>query len=209
MNGVGRRGVLALALAAVARPGAAQAVPPIVTQVRQRLVEAPVLRGEFEQRKTVKGFKNPLLSRGDFIVARERGVLWHTREPFASTLLLTRERLLSRAADGSVAAKLDAREEPGLRALNELLFALMAADLPALVQRFRIEGELQGAEGWRLLLTPREAAVAQWVSRIELEGDRHVRVVRLAEAQGDASVIRFSALATAAALSREEAARLE
>ncbi len=208
-GGISRRGVLALALLAAAGPGAAQAVPAIVAQVRQRLVEAPVLRGEFEQRKTVKGFKNPLLSRGDFIVARERGVLWHTREPFASTLLLTREKLLSRAADGSVAMKLDAREEPGLRAINELLFALMAADLPALVQRFRIEGELQGADGWRLQLTPRDAAVAQWVSRIELEGDHHVRGVRLSEAQGDASVIRFSALATAASLTREEAARFE
>lgn len=204
-----RRDLLALALAAVARPGAAQAVPAIVSQVRQRLVEAPVLRGEFEQRKTVKGFKNPLLSRGDFIVARERGVLWHTREPFASTLLLTRERLLARAADGSVATKLDARDEPGLRAINELLFALMAADLPALVQRFRIEGELQGAEGWRLRLTPREAAVAQWVSRVELEGDHNVRSVRLAESQGDTSNIRFSALATAASLTREEALRFE
>jgi hypothetical protein len=208
-GGISRRGVLALALLAAAEPGAAQAMPALVAQVRQRLVEAPVLRGEFEQRKTVKGFKNPLLSRGDFIVARERGVLWHTREPFASTLLLTREKLLSRAADGSVAVKLDAREEPGLRAINELLFALMAADLPALVQRFRIEGELQGADGWRLQLTPRDAAVAQWVSRIELEGDHHVRSVRLSEVQGDASVIRFSALATAASLTREEAARFE
>ncbi|MDZ5459468.1 outer membrane lipoprotein carrier protein LolA [Azohydromonas lata] len=200
---------LALALMAAARPGAAQPLPPIVAQVRERLVQAPVLRGEFEQRKTVKGFKNPLLSRGDFIVARERGVLWHTREPFASTLTLTRERLLSRAADGSVAMRLDAREEPGARAVNELLFALMAADLPTLAQRFRVEGELQGAEGWRLQLTPRDAALAQWVGRIEIEGDRHVRVVRLSEAQGDATAIRFSALATAASLTREEAVRFE
>lgn len=170
MSRLTRRGVLALLLAAPYPPLWAQPVLTIATQVRQRLVDAPVLRGEFEQRKTIKGFRHPLLSRGDFIVARERGVLWHTREPFPSTLVLTRERLLSRGADGSVAARLDARDEPGMRALNELLFAIMATDLEALQQRFRIEGELVGGEGWRLQLVPRDSAVAQWVGRIELEG---------------------------------------
>ncbi|MBZ8143313.1 lipoprotein carrier protein LolA, partial [Rubrivivax gelatinosus] len=109
-----RRGALLL-LAATPLVLRAEPVPAIVQQVRQRLAEAPVVRGEFEQRKTVKGFRNPLLSRGDFLVARERGVFWHTREPFASTLVLTRERLLARGADGSVSTRLDAREEPGLR----------------------------------------------------------------------------------------------
>ncbi|MBK1612131.1 hypothetical protein CKO44_01435 [Rubrivivax gelatinosus] len=203
-----RRGALLL-LAATPLVLRAEPVPAIVQQVRQRLAEAPVVRGEFEQRKTVKGFRNPLLSRGDFLVARERGVFWHTREPFASTLVLTRERLLARGADGSVSTRLDAREEPGLRSLNELLFALMATDLALLNQRFRIAGELAGAEGWKLQLTPRDAAVAQWVAGIELEGERHVRSVRVAEAQGDLSLIRFSAITTANVLTREEAARFD
>ncbi|MCK7500421.1 MAG: outer membrane lipoprotein carrier protein LolA [Comamonadaceae bacterium] len=208
---VSRRACLALLplLAAVPLAARAQTVPPIAAQVRQRLVDAPVLRGRFEQRKTVKGFRNPLVSRGDFVVARDRGVLWITREPFASTLVLTRERLLSTAADGRVATRLDARDEPGLRAINELLFALMSTDLAALNARFRIDGELVGADGWKLRLAPRDAAVAQWVAAIEIDGDRHVRAVRVAEAGGDASAIRLSAHASAAALDRDEAARFD
>lgn len=205
-----RRRLAAACMLAVALPlTAAEPVSPLVQQVRERLADAPVLRGRFEQRKTLKGFKNPLVSRGDFLVAKERGVVWHTREPFESSLVVTRERLLSRQADGRVDTKVEARDEPGLRAVNEMLFALMAADLQTLAARFRIEGELQGAAGWRLVLTPREAALAQWLARVELEGERFVRSVKLAEAQGDASVIRFSEHAIAQSLSREEAARFD
>jgi outer membrane lipoprotein-sorting protein len=205
-----RRRLAAACLLAAALPlTAAEPVSPLVQQVRERLADAPVLRGRFEQRKTLKGFKNPLVSRGDFLVAKERGVVWHTREPFESSLVVTRERLLSRQADGRVDTKVEARDEPGLRAVNEMLFALMAADLQTLAARFRIEGELQGAAGWRLVLTPREAALAQWLARVELEGERFVRSVKLAEAQGDASVIRFSEHAIAQSLSREEVARFD
>jgi hypothetical protein len=180
----------------------------LITRVRQHLVDAPVQRGEFEQRKTVKGFKHALVSRGDYLVSRERGVVWRTREPFASTLIVTRERLLTRQADGTVANRVETRDEPALRMVNELLFALMAADLQALSQRFRLDGEVQ-ASGWQLVLVPRDAALARWVARIELEGERHVRSVKLHEAQGDASVIRFSQQTTAQALTRDEEARFE
>jgi len=186
---------------------AAEATPAVLTQVRQRLAEAPVLRGEFEQKKTVKGFKNPLLSRGEFLVARERGVLWQTREPFASTLIVTRERLLARQADGSVGTQVDAKSEPGIRAINDMLFALMSADLGTLAQRFRIEGQLIGKAAWTLVLVPKEASLAQWVTRIELDGDSFVRHVKFVEAVGDSSDIRFSAHAVSATLTRDDAAR--
>jgi hypothetical protein len=198
-------------LLATALPGLAWAAstPELLKRVQKRLLEAPVLRGEFEQRKSVKGFRNPLVSRGDFLVARERGVVWRTREPFVSSLVLTRDRLLARQADGSVGTQIDTRDEPGLRAVNQMLFALMAADLGTLAQRFRIEGELQGADGWQLVLVPLDAALAQWVTRIELEGERHVRSVKLQETRGDTTHIRFTQQQTADALTREEAGRFE
>jgi hypothetical protein len=90
-----------------------------------------------------------------------------------------------------------------------MLFALMSADLGTLASRFHIEGELVGAGGWRLGLVPRDAALAHWIKRIDLEGDNHVRSVRLQEAQGDTSVIRLSAQVPSTALTHEEAARFE
>ncbi|QBK05256.1 outer membrane lipoprotein carrier protein LolA [Hylemonella gracilis] len=202
-------GLLALGLGGLPPARATEPDTPLLAQLRQRLQTAPVLRGRFEQHKRIQGFKNPLVSRGDFLVARERGILWHTRTPFESTLIVTRDRLQSLQADGSVGTQLDAREEPGLRAINALLFALMAADLDRLAERFHIEGQAGGASDWRLVLTPRDAALAQWLARVELQGERYVNSVTLTEARGDESVIRFSAQSTAAQLSPAESARFE
>lgn len=204
-------GAAAAALLCLATAGRASAAggETLIERVKRRLSDAPVQRGDFEQRKSVKGFKHPLVSRGDYLFARERGVVWRTREPFASTLVLTRERLVSRGADGAAATTLDARSEPGLRAVNQLLFALLAADLATLAQRFRIEGQAPEAGPWALTLTPRDAALAAWLQRVELQGDRQVQSVQWQEASGDASLVRFSGQAGADRLSPEEAARFE
>ena len=203
-----KRRMFCVAVAAVMTTTVASAADgALLSQVRQRLVDAPVLKGTFEQRKSIKGFRNPLLSHGDFLVARDRGVVWATREPFASALIVTRDRLLSRQADGTVNTKVDASHEPGIRAVNEMLFALMSANLTALSARFDIDGSLVGKDGWKLVLRPREAALSQWVSLIELDGDRFVRKVRFSEASGDNSEIVLAGHATSTALTPDDAAR--
>lgn len=195
---------------ALLAPMAFAAAPPnLLRDVRQRLVNEPVVRGAFEQRKTVKGFRNPLVSSGEFVVARQRGVLWRTQQPFASSLVVTRDKVIARQADGTVARRLSANEEPAVRTLSETLFAVMSADLSLLAQRFEIDGELVGADGWKLVLAPRDAALARWVQRVELEGDRFLRVVRMQEGGGDQTQIRMSRHATSAALAADEEAQFE
>jgi hypothetical protein len=201
-----RRHCLSLIGIATCLPRAARAAD-LASDVRARLADAPVLSGDFEQTRTLQGFRNPLVSRGDFLLLRSRGVVWRTRAPFASTLVVTRERLLSRTPDGAVNMQLDARSEPGLRAVNEVMFALLSGDLATLARHFRIEGELLDATGWRLLLTPADALLAGQFGRLLLEGDRYVRQVQLEERGGDRTLIRFSALRAALEPTREEEAR--
>lgn len=204
------RRAFCLALGALALPArAAEPVPPLVREVRQRLTAEPVVRGAFEQRKSVAGFRNPLVSSGEFVVSRQRGVLWRTVQPFPSTLVVTRDRVLSRQADGTVARRLSASEEPAVRAISETLFGVMAADFVALSARFAIEGELVGRDGWRLVLLPRDPALARWLQRVEVEGDRYLRQVRLQEASGDQTLVRMARHATAAALAADEEAQFE
>jgi Outer membrane lipoprotein carrier protein LolA len=181
----------------------------LASQVRQRLQDTELLRGDFEQAKTLKGFKKPLLSRGQFLVARGKGVQWLVREPFASILVVTPERLLARQADGRISAQLNTRDEPGLRVVNSVMFALLRGDVAALTERFAVDGELLGKDGWRLRLVPRDAALLQVFSQVDIEGDQFVRSIRMAEAQGDSTLIRFSAMVVGAALTRDEAARFE
>jgi hypothetical protein len=199
---------LALGAAACARTGASESVSPTLREVSRRLAPEPVVRGAFEQRKTIKGFRNPLVSSGDFVVARQRGVIWRTLAPFPSSLVITRDRLLARQGDGAVARRLSASEEPAVRGISETLFGVMAADLSVLVQRFDISGD-SGRDGWRLALQPRDAGLARWIQRVELEGDRFLQAVRMQEAGGDLTAIKLSRHGAGATLAAEEELQFE
>jgi hypothetical protein len=187
----GRSMLLAWVGVGMAANGAwAQALPDWLSEASRTLDAAPVLRGDFEQTKVIKGFKKPLVSRGAFVMARAQGVQWVTREPFPSTLVVTRERLLTITDSGT--QQLDTRQEPGLRAVNELLMAVLSGDMRALSSRFRIDGGMAGAPNWRMTLVPKDAGLARFIARIDMDGDRHIQNVRLSEGSGDESRIRFT-----------------
>lgn len=169
---------------------ASSAAPAWLIEAGSRLDPSEVIRGDFEQTKSIKGFKKPLVSRGQFVISRGRGIQWVTQAPFPSTLIVTRDRLTTVTEGGT--QQLDVRQEPGLRAVNDLLMAVLGGDMKALHARFQVEGGLQGTQGWRMTLVPRDAALSRFIARIEMEGDRHVQSVRMSEASGDENRIRFS-----------------
>lgn len=182
----------------------ASAAQALLAQVRQRVLDAPVVRGQFTQRKTVQGFKQPLQSSGDFVVARGKGIAWQVRQPFASTLIVKPNSLLSRAADGSVAMQMKAQDEPVLRTINAMLFAVMAADLAQLSQHFEVTGQVQ-ASGWKLHLVPRDPMLAQWLQSVDLRGQQFVQEVLLQEARGDRSQIQIQNPSAEQALRAQDA----
>ncbi|RZI60782.1 MAG: outer membrane lipoprotein carrier protein LolA [Rubrivivax sp.] len=192
-----RRRLLALvALSAIGLPTAARAATDeaaLMKGVQARLRQPEWLRGDFEQSKQVPGFKKPVVSRGDFVVARGRGVLWRTRTPFESELRLTRDEIRA-SQGGATAMRMDAQREPALRLVNEMMFALLGGDVGALSKLFALDGELIGAAAWKLDLRPRQAAWLHVLQRLALSGDTHVRAVELVEAGGDVTRISFSNL---------------
>jgi hypothetical protein len=178
--------------------------------VRAQLEQAPVVRGSFEQTKELKGFRHPLRSGGGFLLVRDRGVIWETRSPFPSSVVLTRERLLVRQPDGSTRVLLDRRESAAMSAVNALLLALIGADLDALATQFELRESVRPGAGWRLELLPIDPALARVFARIVLDGDRHVREVVIEEREGDRSTIRFTGIeAQPAAPDADEARRLD
>ena len=202
----------AFAVAAMAFSAAVSFAAPdadFVKLIHERLKTSPVLKGEFEQSKTLKGFRNPLVSKGEFLVARGQGVWWHTQQPFESTLVVTKTRLFTRNADGSAGNLMDAQAEPGLQQVNELIFSLLSADLDVLADKFAIVAQPVGAAGWTLVLTPRDPNLAKFLVCATLAGDHDVQTVRLDEARGDVTQIRFAHQQPSTALTPDEAARFQ
>ncbi len=159
--------------------------------VRSRLIDAPVLRCRFEQTKRLQGFRNPLVSAGTVLFSRDRGVVWSTIQPFASTVLLTPTQLVTRSADGTVSAVVGNAASPALVTGNELMMALIGGDIDTLAKQFEIAESLTEDGAWRLQLVPKSGPLSQLFERIDLQGDRYVRGVSLAEVGGDRTEIRF------------------
>lgn len=181
----------------------------VLDGVAARLADAPVIRGQFEQTRRLAGFSNPLVSRGDFVLARGRGVVWSTREPFASSLLVTPEKLVMRGADGKIQQQMQTESQPAMRVVGESMIAVLRGDLHSLQARFDVTGKLVGKAGWALTLTPREAGMRRVFTRIELAGDRFVRDVRLEEGNGDSTVVRMIDPSAAQKLGAAEEQRFE
>lgn len=209
MNSVSRflRGLSCAGLLAAA--AIAHAADPAVEAITASVVRPDVLRGQFIQEKQVSGFSNPLRSQGRFVVARTQGVIWTTLKPFPSEVVVTADRILSRQRDGSRRVELDARQQPALRSVNAVMFALMSGDVQALSGQFDLQARQQ-ADGWQLQLTPKSAMLAKAFRSLSLQGDRYVREVQIVEANGDNTRIHFSDMSESpATLDADEARRLE
>jgi hypothetical protein len=178
--------------------------------VRERLATFDVLRGEFVQEKRVSGFDHPLRSAGSLLLVRGRGLVWETRAPFPSALVLSAGRL-TLERDGDIQLLADStRSGGGAEQLQQLLPALVSGDLPTLETLFVVHESLQPDGTWTAQLTPRDAAWATVITRIELTGDRFVRQVVIDEPGGDHSEVRFESLRnTPTELSDTERAHFE
>lgn len=171
-------------------PVAAIAEPSLAQAVRERLQQPEWLRGEFTQTKKVPGFAKPLVSTGNFVAARGRGVLWRTLKPFASELRLTQNEIRA-TQGGQTAMRLDAAREPAVRLITTLMFSLLNGDVSGLADVFEVTGSTKGAS-WQLSLAPKPGALQQVLKKVELEGDGFVRRIQLFEANGDESLIQLT-----------------
>lgn len=181
-----------------------------VEAVKQRVAKVAVLRGDFTQEKQVAGFKNPLRSQGRFVLAQDHGVIWTTLKPFASEVVVTRDRILSRQSDGSSRVELDGRQQPAMRSVNAIMFALMSGDAQALSAQFTVKVEVLPGNAWRMQLTPRSAMLGKVFAQLTLSGDRYVREVQINEANQDVTRIHFAGMSdTPATLSADEGGKFE
>ncbi|MFH7044944.1 outer membrane lipoprotein carrier protein LolA [Paucibacter sp. JuS9] len=181
---------LLLAPLPVTIPVVASAAPDLAQEVRERLQQPEWLRGDFTQSKKVPGFAKPLVSSGNFIAARGRGVVWRTLKPFASELRLTQNEIRA-SQGGQTSMRLDASKEPAVRLITTLMFSLLNGDVSGLAELFELTGSSQG-KGWQLVLVPRKGPLQQVLRKVELEGDGFVRRIQLFEANGDESLIQLA-----------------
>jgi hypothetical protein len=162
----------------------------LLSPAQKPLQQSQALRGAFEQRKFLSGIPKALVSRGEFTFARERGVWWHTRTPFDSEFILTRDGMTQRDA-GATPIKLSSQQQPALRVVADVFLSLFALDLRLLSENFDTFG-MPDAQGWQLGLVPHAGALGGVVARVTIHGKTRVDHVDLVDSHGDRTELLLS-----------------
>ena len=175
-------------------------------KIQSMLVKPRVLCGRFDQSKQLTGLKRPLVSNGRFCVVVDKGVLWRTLQPIASTVRLTRDEIVYLRED-RVVRRLDAKQEPAVRMIGDLLSALLAGDLGPIEELFEVDGVIHD-RSWKVTLKAREPNLAKAIFEVVLEGGSYVNDITINGAGGERTRIVFSEIQTDDAAMRADEAAL-
>ena len=159
---------------------------PVVTT----LAAAPVISGPYTQDKFLRELPKPLHASGDFLFVRDLGVAWRTVLPFASELIITHDALIERQ-DGGSTTRIAADQQPAVRLVARIFFAVFSLDFDQLGQLFTLSLVNDDAQGWQLGLQPKQAGTAGVIHAIVVSGHRDVERVRMFEPGGDRTEIEF------------------
>lgn len=168
---------------------------PLAPETRPRFNEIcallaghPVIKGTFEQTKTILRLNRSLISKGNFIITAEQGMVWETLTPFPSTIAVGTDYLIQSNPSGSK-TKLDASGNATFLRLAETIRAVFSGNSQKLADNFETYFTEQEG-GWLLGLIPSEQSIRSFAARILMNGDSVIRSIILYEQNGD--VIRYT-----------------
>jgi hypothetical protein len=164
-----------------------------------QLAKPAVIQGDFIQEKHLRALPQPLVSKGQFVLARDNGLLWLLKTPLQQDYRINAKGIARRDADGwhMLPSKSAGAEQ------NRLFFAVLQGDSSGLQRDFDLS--LQGdARHWQLRLTPRSLLLKQVFNRIDIAGGKYVERIELLETQGDSTVLRMPASSSVNRLSEAQ-----
>lgn len=160
-----------------------------IDELQQRFSLQPVVRAQFEQVRRIKDLPQPLRSKGEIIIARDKGLFWSQEKPFSMVLLLDDKKMVQVINDQTQVVT--AESNPQMFQFNHLLRALFQADRKVLEQNFKISFQDQGAGHWQLVLTPISSPLDKIFSDLTLQGRDVLENIVLNDKQGDRTNITF------------------
>jgi outer membrane lipoprotein-sorting protein len=173
----------------------------LVSQIETLVSAAPTVRGKFTQSKTLSGVSKKLNSEGFFIVDKSKGIVWITEKPIYQTLKVSNSGIRI-GNKSSVLMNLDARSEPSVKYINELVLAIFSGDMSALERLFNYSGEVT-AKGWNLELTPKNT-VSTLFKKITIVGSSTINRISFISKDGDLTEVIFSDVRLDPVLSKDE-----
>lgn len=166
--------------------GAAQVWALNLEELSARLDRPSLVAGSFEQEKFLVGFPKPLKTQGVYTFWANHGIVWETKTPFNSKMILTPTQL--RSVTDYQQRAVSSEDNPHLKVLNQLLIGLMQGDVKVISEHFNI-GLKETNNLWQMLLMPKDKNIKMVFVKILIEGDKEVKALRFYSPNGDLTVI--------------------
>lgn len=147
----------------------------------------------FVERKTLAVLDKPVESSGELFYTAPDRLEKRTLKPQPESLSLEAGQL--RVQRGKRRYSVALRDAPDIAPFIDSLRATLAGDLPSLERSYTLRYEPL-ADGWTLLLVPRDARLARSIARIRLAGSGpQLREVTIDSSDGDRSVMTIQEVA--------------
>lgn len=174
-----------------------------LTRLTTQLSPSAQAKGNFSQYRYLKVLKKPLVSQGEFVFAKDLGMIWQQNTPFASTLILKDKQLIQIDSQGNI--NINNAEQAGSgnqmsELMPKLLNALLSGDIKQLEQYFTLSLQLapntegQATQQWQLGLKPTDPLLEKAIPQMVLAGDEQIQTLVLFSRNGDRSRIELSAI---------------
>lgn len=161
-----------------------------LASLQQQLASQNIVRGDFEQQRHIAMFEQPLASSGQFLLAKERGLLWHQTSPFPVSLVLTEDKL-RQTFSNQPAQVITKQQNPMAFYFSHIFLSVFHGDTEQLKQQFELDFSLRD-EQWQLTLLPLSAPLNSVFKQIILSGQQDINRLVLEEIRGDKTEIAFS-----------------
>ena len=168
------------------------------------LAEYPFVTGKFEQERKISRTGRSLISAGNFVIARDMGMVWDTLTPTANAITLGSDYIIQ-ARPGRKRTLISAKGNETFKRTAEILSMIFTGNAQGLIENFEVF-YFANSTGWELGLYPQNRIINAFAERIIIKGDTVINYIQLFEQNGNTMTYSLSDHSHPAELSAHERA---
>ncbi len=129
----------------------------------------PVVTGDFSQKKTIKKLNRVMNSSGVYVISADDGLVWDTKKPFPSTMIVGLDRIVQ-TTPGGTHQELSAAGNETFTRIAAVMSAVFTGSPRRLLANFDVFFQEQGRESWRMGLLAKDASIKSFAEKIYMSG---------------------------------------
>ena len=177
----------------------------VFEDVRAALAVNAVQKGDFTQTKTIARLKRDLVSSGSYLISHDDGIVWQTKKPYQSTLIVTKRAVVQIAASGKKSV-LQTGNNATFESFSAVISSVFSGGDALNARNFDIYFE-GTREQWTVGVMPKDSTIAAVAMDFVLQGVAGtLSSVTMHEPSGDSVRYDFTAVRYADTLTAEERA---